>query len=120
MSDISDQHPLLHAAKLEECEALLRSFRPPYLEVVFEKELTLTENMTVTPEACAKKVLAKLKGAAAALKKANELHETMDRSHYEELVSTETTYIARGVDKEKGRKIVLFRTGRFYRGQFDS
>lgn len=120
MPSTSGYDALSQAANVDASEALLDSFRPAYLQSVFERELGLKENVNATPEACAQKVLGKLKAAAAALEKSNRLHETMDRRHFEELVKSENVYITRGVDKKKGRKVIFFRTGHIFRGSFNS
>lgn len=117
MSSISNSSLLLQVAQIDGCETLLKSFRPQYLEYVLERVRTQQEYVSLTPEGCAQKVLEKCKASAAALEKANMLHETMDRRHYEELVRSETAYITRGVDKKKGRKVIFFRTGTFFRGE---
>lgn len=116
MSPTSSYDYLFQAAKLDGCETILDNFRPTYLKYVFDRARTLEENVNETPEACAQRLVKNFKEAAAALEKANRLHETMDQKHYKELVTSDTAYITSGVDKEKGRKVMFFRVGRFYKG----
>lgn len=104
------------AAKVDGSAVLLESFRPEYLSHAFEIESNLQENTNQTPEIRAKRLLDKLKASVAAVERSNCLHSTMDRTLFEELVRSDNGYITRGVDNEKGRKVLFLRTGRLCKG----
>lgn len=108
--------PLCEAAKRDGSELILENFRPQYLNYAFELESSLCENRNQTPITCATKLLEKMKLCAAAAEKINQLHETMDRKHFEELVKSDKAFVTSGGDHEKGRKIIFLRTGRIFKG----
>lgn len=107
---------LAEHAKEQGCEDILGSFRREYLEAAVTKEIALVSNKNMTARECAAKTLSFLKAALVALEKSNELHNNIDRKHFEALVRAGTHFIPAGVDKKKGRKVVFIRSGLIYKG----
>lgn len=107
----------VRCSKTQGCEGLLSSFRPQYISHAFEVESNLQTNKNKTPEMCARALLGKMQTAASTAEKENEFQGTMERSHFDELVRSGDAFVASGVDLEKGREILLIRSGYSYKGK---
>lgn len=118
MVDSGTYNTLYEVANVDDSVGLLDNFRPQYLSHAFQVESKLNKSRNKTPEACAKKLLDKLKGAATAVEEANKLYDTMDREHFEALMRSENGFVTSGVDLEKGRKVLFIRPGHYCEGLF--